>query len=425
MFADLDVDIRELRGYLSASTETATVPSSDSSESSDCGGEPSSSDEDTRPDTPITEAVSPANIGVVFTDHIRNIIANELEINVAEIDEHVPLAELGVDSLLSISIISTIKTQTGRVLPSSFLIDHPTLAEIEIALDGRRAAPEVSPPQLARALEKVQDRPSAPSSEYKAEAILLQGSPSASHGVSLFMLPDDSGSASSYVGLPSLNAPGPVYGLNSPFLQSPPSFNCSIPEVAAMYVREIRRVKPHGPYRLGGWSIGGSFAFEAASQLIQKYDETIELLVLIDAPCPSVLRNDKRNGLTPSNPSSIPQRVREHFIGLIKALKAYKPKPIPSSIQRLKSVSALWAQNGVWETVCVAKKSQFHDLALIRGNVAEDWILDPRQNSGPNGWDSLVPGVPVICAVIPSDHFTIMRNPGVKELGAKLTETLR
>ncbi|KAJ5174236.1 Acyl transferase/acyl hydrolase/lysophospholipase [Penicillium canariense] len=434
--------VRELCGYFSASAKTAPAPSSDSSDSSN---EPSSSDEDSSLDTPITEAASPANEGVSSTDYIRKIIANELEIDVAEIDEHIPLAELGVDSLLSISIISTIKTQTGRVLPSSFLIDHPTLAEIEVAIDGRRTAPVVSSPQLAKALEEIQDRPSSASSEYKAEAVLLQGSLSVSHGASLFMLPDGSGSASSYVGLPSLNAPGPIYGLNSPFLKSPSSFDCSIPEVAAMYVHEIQRVQPLGPYRLGGWSIGGSFAFEVASQLIQKHGETIESLILIDAPCPSVypplpietvdlletigafngLKNDKRNGLSPTKQSSIPQRVREHFIGSIKALKTYKPKPIPISSQGPKSITALWAQNGVWETVGEAKMSQFQDLARIRRNQAEDWILDPRKNAGPNGWDSLVSGVPVTCAVIPGDHFTMMRNPGVKELAAKMTEALR
>jgi iron transport multicopper oxidase len=179
--------------------------------------------------------------------------------------------------------------------------------------------------------------------------------------------------------------------------------------------------------------------------LIQKHGETIESLVLIDAPCPSVypplpietvdlletigafdgLKNDKRNGSTPSKQNSIPQRVCEHFIGSIKALKAYEPKPLPVSSQGPKSVSALWAQNGVWETVSEAKKSQFQDLARLRGNQAEDWILDPREDAGPNGWDSLVPGVPVACAVVPGDHFTMMRNPGVKELGSRLTEILR
>lgn len=433
--------VRELRGYLSVETEAVPMSSSDSSDREE---DPSSSDEGTRVDTPITEATSPANGGNNPADEIKKIIASELEIDAAELDEHVPLSELGVDSLLSISIIGTIKAQTGRVLSSSFLMDHPTLADIDVALNGRRSAPEVSPPQLARALEKIQDRPSSSPAEYKAEAVLLQGSPSASQGASLFLLPDGSGSASSYVGLPSLRSAGPVYGLNSPFLRSPASFSSSIPEVAAMYVREIQRIQPHGPYRLGGWSIGGSFAFEAASQLIQKHGETIESLILIDAPCPSVYPplpietvdllesigvfdnlKDKRNGSIPSGQSSIPQQVRDHFVGSIKALKAYKPKPIPSSAQGPKSVTALWAQNGVWETVGEAKKSQFQDLSRGTSNQAEDWILDPRKNAGPNGWDSLVSGVSVTCAVIPGDHFTMMRNPGIKELGARLMETLQ
>jgi len=40
-----------------------------------------------------------------------------------------------------------------------------------------------------------------------------------------------------------------------------------LPELAARYVAEIRRVRPHGPYLLGGQCFGGLLAFEAARQL--------------------------------------------------------------------------------------------------------------------------------------------------------------
>ena len=37
--------------------------------------------------------------------------------------------------------------------------------------------------------------------------------------------------------------------------------------MAAWYVKEIRGVQPQGPYLLGGWSMGGLIALEAARQL--------------------------------------------------------------------------------------------------------------------------------------------------------------
>src|SRR6185369_16148080 len=41
----------------------------------------------------------------------------------------------------------------------------------------------------------------------------------------------------------------------------------SVEEMAARYLAEVRRVQPQGPYRLGGWSMGGLVAFEMATQL--------------------------------------------------------------------------------------------------------------------------------------------------------------
>lgn len=50
-------------------------------------------------------------------------------------------------------------------------------------------------------------------------------------------------------------------------MKAPELYNCDIEVVSELYVREIRKRQPHGPYALGGWSVGGIFAYHVAQQL--------------------------------------------------------------------------------------------------------------------------------------------------------------
>jgi thioesterase domain-containing protein len=78
----------------------------------------------------------------------------------------------------------------------------------------------------------------------------------------------------------------PIYGM----VWQPAAGDSLIPppveEMAGRFIREIRRIQPHGPYRIGGECVGGSLAWEVARQL----DETGERvsLVLLDSRRPSV-----------------------------------------------------------------------------------------------------------------------------------------
>ena len=55
-----------------------------------------------------------------------------------------------------------------------------------------------------------------------------------------------------------------------------------IEEMAALYVKEIRRVETGRAYRLGGWSLGGVVAFEMARQLLGQ-GARVDSLVLVDS----------------------------------------------------------------------------------------------------------------------------------------------
>ena len=58
----------------------------------------------------------------------------------------------------------------------------------------------------------------------------------------------------------------PVYGIQAARLVGGPLHD-SVEAMAAHYVREIRELRPEGPYQVGGFSLGGWIAYEIAQQL--------------------------------------------------------------------------------------------------------------------------------------------------------------
>lgn len=70
----------------------------------------------------------------------------------------------------------------------------------------------------------------------------------------------------------ALQAPG-VDGEREPFED--------LCELARGYVEEVRRAQPRGPYLLGGWSLGGTVAFQMAHEL-RRLGEEVAAVVLFD-----------------------------------------------------------------------------------------------------------------------------------------------
>ncbi len=81
--------------------------------------------------------------------------------------------------------------------------------------------------------------------------------------------------------------PSPVYGIRYPAALA--GSLTTIQAMAEHYVGLIRRIRPHGPYRLGGYSFGGTVALEAA-RLLTAAGERLEPLLLWDT-LPPVTRD--------------------------------------------------------------------------------------------------------------------------------------
>ena len=80
----------------------------------------------------------------------------------------------------------------------------------------------------------------------------------------------------------------PVYGLSIHLLEEYPPEGFRTGELATLYVREMKRIQPRGPYLLAGISYGGIIAVEMAREL-RAAGEDIRLVALIDTRLPGAL----------------------------------------------------------------------------------------------------------------------------------------
>lgn len=99
----------------------------------------------------------------------------------------------------------------------------------------------------------------------------------------LFLIHPIGGTVFCYIELMKyLNNDRPCYGIQDPGIHFSDVHFSSIPEIASFYLQEIKSIQSKGPYLLGGYSFGGSIAFEVARQLEQN-GEDVSRLLLIDS----------------------------------------------------------------------------------------------------------------------------------------------
>jgi amino acid adenylation domain-containing protein len=80
---------------------------------------------------------------------------------------------------------------------------------------------------------------------------------------------------------PFISADIPIYGLQATGFAPGQEPLKTIEEMAELYVDGIRQIQPHGPYRVAGWSAGGTIAYEMARTLIEM-GERVGFVGLLD-----------------------------------------------------------------------------------------------------------------------------------------------
>nr|WP_268254345.1 amino acid adenylation domain-containing protein [Streptomyces hiroshimensis] len=99
----------------------------------------------------------------------------------------------------------------------------------------------------------------------------------------LFALPPAAGLGWCYTGLlAGLGPDQPLHALRARGFAPGEALPATLEEMAADHADRIREARPHGPYRLLGWSAGGVLAHAVAVRL-QEAGEKVELLAMLDA----------------------------------------------------------------------------------------------------------------------------------------------
>jgi phthiocerol/phenolphthiocerol synthesis type-I polyketide synthase E len=163
--------------------------------------------------------------------------------------------DLGGDSSLAVRMFAEIEKAFGVKLPLAALYETPTIQELARVVRGETATSGWSP---LVAIQPLGSRPP------------------------LFCFHGAGGNVLIYRDLSRhLGAEQPLYGLQAQGLDGSLPPLTAVEEMAALYVKEIRRVQPLGPYFLAGYCGGGTIAYEAAQQL-QAAGESVPLLALFD-----------------------------------------------------------------------------------------------------------------------------------------------
>ncbi|KAM0545984.1 hypothetical protein ACHAPJ_011096 [Fusarium lateritium] len=391
--------VKALREYLFASTVSRDETVDDNPSSNESG-----TTEATTPDLK-EEAPESQTLGDVdaFIRLLFTIIADEIGIGIKDLANADDLAELGVDSLVSLTILGRAREELDIDLPQDLFLKDSSLSGLTTILE------ETLGPRFSETGDKL--------SHPQATSVILQGR--ASSPKCLFLFPDGSGSSTSYMGLPAISTNLCVYGLDCPYLRNPNDLKCGLQDLTTSYIAEIRRRQPHGPYSLAGWSAGGISAYDAAQHLVNQ-GETVQHLILIDSPNPigleklpprfyKFLEKSGVFGTGTGKTQSAPEWLIQHFLAFIDALDKYKPVPFLGASPM---TSLIWAKDGVCKNPTdVRPESQDDDPKEMT------WLLENRTNLGPNGWDQLLGQEQItISCIEEANHFSMVREPSASKL---------
>ncbi|MBJ7470994.1 MAG: acyltransferase domain-containing protein [Solirubrobacteraceae bacterium] len=212
-----------------------------------------------------------------------------------------------------------------------------------------------------------------------------------------------------------------------------------IEDKAAHYVAMIRDIAPHGPYRLGGWSLGGALGYEVAQQL-KAAGEEIDAVVMIDTTIPK------------STPGVTEREIlRDRFERFFEYMSETYDIPLDLDIDALVELDEdeqVAVMMGVVETAGIDMSPavlEHQRTSYIDARIAERYLperydgkiilyratdrglttaMDPRyaRDDDTLGWDALCDDVEVVH--VPGTHITLIDQPGVQTMADHLRGVL-
>ncbi|MEQ4341334.1 amino acid adenylation domain-containing protein, partial [Pseudomonas syringae] len=325
-------------------------------------------------------------------------------LGIDQVGRHDHFFELGGHSLLAVQMISRLQTELGKTIGLRGLFVEPTVTGFAQTLTPQsRTAPRSN---LVPVRRDGNQRP-------------------------LFLVHPAGGEVQYVRDLgPWLDADIPVYGLAANGFFAGEKTLSTIPDIAAHYLTAIREVQPHGPYRIAGWSAGGTIAHEMAHQAIAM-GETIEFLGIIDSNIQETAPNHPI-----SEAQFLLEQVKERMApALEKSLQELAAideiQPMLELILSNNLLPELWkdidtallrTHLAVAYSICQAMETHVSPRTAVKVSlfIAED-------ESYPDttlGWGAFHDDHLQV-TLVPGEHHTMMREPHVSALGEAISLALK
>lgn len=180
-----------------------------------------------------------------------------------QIGIHDNFFQLGGNSILSMQFIAMAQ-EKGWHVSLKRLFQYQTIAE------------------LAQFLQHSGESPANQASQIRTPMRCLVPFSEDQSKIPFFCVHPITGSVHSYYALAQrIQVKYRLIGIQSPLAEAELPFFENLEALAQYYVEAVQALQPHGPYHLGGWSMGGMIAYEMA-QLLRKQQEEVQCLIIID-----------------------------------------------------------------------------------------------------------------------------------------------
>lgn len=339
-------------------------------------------------------------------------IWNDL-IEIRDLSRDDPFFAVGGHSLLVPSLLLRIEQDFGVRLPMGALYAAPSIR------------------QLAEAVRQKRDADAGSTAVTWPSLVPIRKDGDASP---LFMVHGLGGEVGWFYGLADhLAARVPLYGL-----QAPGEPFDDLVAMAKHYVSRMRELLPRGPYRLGGYCVGGGIAYEMAQQLVAVGEE-VDVLVLVDSVpqatvagqgTPPLVRATRRmRHLLSKTPRAMATSIAD-------AARRGGRRLVEKGRQRTNGDGGAVAGPELDDVLDMrtlppvyhrAARRHFRAMRDYRpvpypGDVWLFRTADPRFGED-FGWGALVGGALHVTKV-PGGHLDVLRPPAVRTVGAVLSEVL-